>query len=316
MKNKTVTAPYETVGVKSFAKELELETVYEGRGEMTLSSISVSRPGLLLSGYYEHFDNTRIEVMGHAESEYVAAQNPERRMQVLDELFKRDIPCLIISRNLDFPEETLALAQKYKCPLFRSPKITTVLINDITAYQSELLAPTEVVHGVLMDVSGIGILIMGKSGVGKSEIALELISRGHRLVADDSVIIKNINDQLIGKSPEKIRYFMEIRGIGIINIQQMFGPGSIRPSEAIDIIAELSPWEEGKNYDRIGTEETYENVLGIDTLKVVIPVTPGRNIPVVLDTAARKYRLKQAGYDPAKALMERVFGSSDEEEKK
>lgn len=311
MKNKTVTAPYETVSVKNFAKELELEIVYEGRGELKLSSISVSRPGLLLSGYYEHFDNTRIEVMGHAENEYVAAQAPERRTRVMEELFKRDIPCLILSRNLKFTDETIELAKKYNCPLFRSPKITTVLINDITMYQSELLAPTEVVHGVLMDVSGIGILITGKSGVGKSEIALELISRGHRLVADDSVIIKNINDKLVGKAPEKIRYFMEIRGIGIINVQQMFGPGSIRPSEEIDIIAELSPWEEGKNYDRIGTEETYENMLGIDALKVVIPVTPGRNIPVVLETAARKYRLKQAGYDPAKELMERVFGSTE-----
>lgn len=311
MKNKTVTAPYETVSVKNFAKELELEIAYEGRGELKLSSISVSRPGLLLSGYYEHFDNTRIEVMGHAENEYVAAQSPERRTRVMEELFKRDIPCLILSRNLKFTDETIRLAKKYNCPLFRSPKITTVLINDITMYQSELLAPTEVVHGVLMDVSGIGILITGKSGVGKSEIALELISRGHRLVADDSVIIKNINDKLVGKAPEKIRYFMEIRGIGIINVQQMFGPGSIRPSEEIDIIAELSPWEEGKNYDRIGTEETYENMLGIDALKVVIPVTPGRNIPVVLETAARKYRLKQAGYDPAKELMERVFGSTE-----
>lgn len=308
MKNKTVTAQYESVSVKSFAKALDLEIVYEGRGEVKLSSISVSRPGLLLSGYYDHFDNSRIEVLGHAEHEYVAALCEERRNSVMEELFKRDIPCLIISRNLDFMPETIKFAQKYSCPLFRSSKVTTVLINDLTIYQSELLAPTEVVHGVLMDVFGIGILITGKSGVGKSEIALELINRGHRLVADDSVIIKNINDQLIGKSPEKIRYFMEIRGIGIINIQQMFGPGSIRPSESIDIIAELSPWEEGKTYDRIGTEDSYEPILGIDTLKVVIPVTPGRNIPVVLETAARKYRLKQAGYDPAKALMESVFG--------
>ena len=197
MKNKTVTAPYEMVNVKNFAKELELEIVFEGRGEMKLSSISVSRPGLLLSGYYEHFDNTRIEVMGHAEYEFLAAQTSDRRTRVIEELFKRDIPCLIISRNLEFSEDTVALAKKYNCPLFRSPKVTTVLINDITIYQSELLAPTEVVHGVLMDVSGIGILITGKSGVGKSEIALELISRGHRLVADDSVIIKNINSDLL-----------------------------------------------------------------------------------------------------------------------
>lgn len=313
MKNKEITTPYEVVSVKAFAKALELDIVYEGRGEVKLQSISVSRPGLFLSGYTDHFDNTRIEVMGHAENEYVRGLSVETRNKALEKLFKRKIPCLIISRGLEFAPEAITLAEKYGCPLFRSNKVTTVLINDISIYQSELLAPTEVVHGVLMDVFGVGILLMGKSGVGKSEIALELISRGHRLVADDSVIIKNINDQLIGKAPEKIRYFMEIRGIGIINIQQMFGPGSIRPSEGIDIIAELSPWEEGKTYDRIGTTDIYENVLGIDTLKVVIPVTPGRNIPVVLETAARKYRLKQAGYDPARDLMESVFGASEVE---
>ena len=262
-------------------------------------------------GYTEHFDDTRVEVIGHAESEYLRGMDEKKRYKLIDKLLATRLPCLIISRGLDFVPEIYELSEKYFCPLLRSDKITTVLINDITAYQSELLAPTEVVHGVLMDVFGIGILIIGKSGLGKSEIALELISRGHRLVSDDSVIVKNINDQLVGKSPEMTRYYMEIRGIGIINIQQMFGPGSIRPSAEVDIIAELSPWEEGKNYDRIGTEDVYEDMLGIDVLKVVIPVTPGRNIPVVLETAARKYRLKQAGYDPAKALMESVFGSDE-----
>lgn len=312
MKNRIITTPVEEVSVKDFAKALDLTVAYEGRNTVKLQSISVSRPGLFLSGYTEHFDDTRVEVIGHAESEYLRGMDEKKRYKLIDKLLATRLPCLIISRGLDFVSEIYELAAKYGCPLLRSDKITTVLINDITAYQSELLAPTEVVHGVLMDVFGIGILIIGKSGLGKSEIALELISRGHRLVSDDSVIVKNINDQLVGKSPEMTRYYMEIRGIGIINIQQMFGPGSIRPSAEVDIIAELSPWEEGKNYDRIGTEDVYEDMLGIDVLKVVIPVTPGRNIPVVLETAARKYRLKQAGYDPAKALMESVFGSTDD----
>ena len=227
---------------------------------------------------------------------------------MIEALFERDIPCLIIARGLEFTEEIIEGAKKYNCPLFGSPKITTVLINDITIYQSEILAPTEVMHGVLVDVFGVGILITGKSGVGKSEIALELVNRGHRLIADDSLINKKINDQLIGKSPEKIRYYMEIRGIGIINIQRMFGPGSVRPDKGVDIIAELSPWEQGKNYDRIGINEQYEEILGINIQKVVIPVTPGRNIPIVLETAARKFRLKQEGYDPAADLMQSVFG--------
>lgn len=300
------------VSVAEFARSLELEVVFEGRGEVPLQSISVSRPGLQLSGYLKHFDATRIQVLGHAEKEYLRELGKEKRLSMIEALFERDIPCLIIARGLEFTEEIIEGAKKYNCPLFGSPKITTVLINDITIYQSEILAPTEVMHGVLVDVFGVGILITGKSGVGKSEIALELVNRGHRLIADDSVIIKNINDQLIGKSPEKIRYYMEIRGIGIINIQRMFGPGSVRPDKGVDIIAELSPWEQGKNYDRIGINEQYEEILGINIQKVVIPVTPGRNIPIVLETAARKFRLKQEGYDPAADLMQSVFGDGEE----
>ena len=300
----------ETVSVTDFAKALDLEIVYEGRGSLTLDSISVSRPGLQLAGYFKHFDHKRVQVIGNAEHEFIVACEQETRRKNLDELFKRDVPCVIFSRNLDISEDTRAAAEKYRCPLFRSGKITTVLINEITIYQNDLLAPTEVVHGVLMDVFGIGILITGKSGIGKSEIALDLITRGHRLVADDSVIIKNINDSLIGKAPERIRYYMEIRGLGILNVQQMFGPGAIRPDKGIDIIAELSPWKEGSDYDRLGNEEVYEEILGIKKLKIIVPVTPGRNIPIVLETAAKKFRLKQAGLDASKELMNKIFGGN------
>jgi len=298
------------LSVGAFADKLELETVYEGRGKVTLKSISVSRPGLQLAGYMTHFDHTRVQVIGNAEYEFLLGMGREKRLDALDALMRRDIPCLIFARGRDVLPEVLELAEKYACPLFRSYKVTTVLINDITILQSELLAPTEVMHGVLLDVFGVGILIRGKSGIGKSEIALELVSRGHRLIADDSVIIKNINDQLVGRSPEKIRYYMEIRGIGIINVQQMFGPGAIRPEKGVDIVAELSPWEDGKSYDRIGTEDNYCEILGEKILYIKIPVTPGRNIPVVLETAARRYRLKQAGYDPAADLMNSVFGEN------
>ncbi|MBE5742621.1 MAG: HPr(Ser) kinase/phosphatase [Clostridiales bacterium] len=307
MKGSEIKTDSVKVSVASFAKELDLELILEGRGEIELHSISVSRPGLQLSGYFVHFDKTRVQVIGNAENEYLTGMTAEKRYKALDNLIKRDIPCLIFARGMEIFPEVVELCEKYGCPLLRSQKITTVLINDITAYKSEALAPTHVVHGVLVDVFGIGILIIGKSGVGKSEIALDLVNRGHRLVADDSVIIKNINDELIGKSPTNIRYYMEIRGIGIINIQQMFGPGAISPAKTIDIIAELSPWEEGKTYERIGNEETYDEILGEKILKVIIPVTPGRNIPIVLETAARHYRLKQAGYDAAADLMQNVF---------
>lgn len=308
MKGRKVSEDVVKVSVEGFSKELDLEVVSRGRGGFILSSISVSRPGLQLAGYFVHFDRTRVQVIGNAENEYLAGMTAEERYKSLEALLKRDIPCLIIARNIPIMDELRELCEKYDCPLFRSKKITTVLLNDITAYKSEVLAPTQVEHGVLVDVFGIGILIVGKSGVGKSEIALDLVNRGHRLVADDSVIIKNINDKLIGKSPVNIRYYMEIRGIGIINVQQMFGPGAISPSKTIDIIAELSPWEHGKGYERIGTEEFYEEILGEKILKVKIPVTPGRNIPIVLETAARKFRLKQAGYDAAADLMNSVFG--------
>lgn len=311
MKGRQIENEVVKVSVESFAKELELEVVSKGRGELVLSSISVSRPGLPLSGYFVHFDKTRVQVLGKAETEYLAGLTAQGRYSALDNLIKRDIPCLIISRGIEIMSEIKELCEKYSCPLLSSKKITTVLINDITAYKSEALAPTHVAHGVFVDVFGIGILITGESGVGKSEIALDLVNRGHRLVADDSVIIKNINDKLIGKAPRNIRYFMEIRGLGIINVQQMFGPGAITPSKTIDIIAELSPWEAGKGYERIGTEELYEEILGEKILKVTIPVTPGRNIPIVLETAARKFRLKQAGYDAAADLMKSVFGSNE-----
>ena len=308
MKARKVSEEVVTVSVEEFAKEVELEIVSRGRGEFVLSSISVSRPGLQLAGYFMHFDRTRVQVIGNAENEYLASMTAEKRYQAVEHLLMRDIPCLIIARDIPIMDEVKTLCEKYACPLFRSSKITTVLLNDIAAYKSEVLAPTQVMHGVLVDVFGIGILIVGKSGVGKSEIALDLVNRGHRLVADDSVIIKNINDKLIGKSPRNIRYYMEIRGLGIINVQQMFGPGAITPSKTIEIIAELSPWEQGKGYERIGTEDEYEEILGEKILKVKIPVTPGRNIPIVLETAARKFRLKQAGYDAAADLMKSIFG--------
>ncbi|MBO4262470.1 MAG: HPr(Ser) kinase/phosphatase [Clostridia bacterium] len=307
IKTETSNINAQEVSVEDFARALGLEIIYEGRGKIFLQSISVSRPGLQLSGYFKHFDHTRVQVIGRAEHEYLLSSGGVA-MKNLEELFSKDIPCLIISRKLEVLPEIIAFATKAGCPIFRSEKVTTVLINEVTIYQNELLAPSEVVHGVLLDVFGIGILIKGKSGIGKSEIALELVSRGHRLVADDLVVLKNINEQIVGKAPDKIRYYMEIRGLGIINVQQMFGPGAIRPEKSVDIIAELSPWADGNSYERIGNEETYENVLGIDKQKIFVPVTPGRNIPIVIETAARKFRLKQAGFDASYDLMNTVFG--------
>ena len=298
----------ETVSVKQFANALNLEIIFEGRGNITLNSISVNRPGIQLTGYFEHFDHNRVQLIGNAEHEYLSTLDEEKQLKVLTELFSRDVPCMIISSNLSVTESVLKCAKQFNCPLFLSKQLTTVLSHELTIYQSELLAPTLIVHGVLVEVFGVGVLITGHAGIGKSETALELITRGHRLVADDSVIIKNMGEILLGKSPENIRYFMEVRGIGIINVQTMYGPGSIRPEKTVDMIIELVKWEDGADYERLGDIKLSKDILGMKKPKIVIPVSPGRNIPVIIETAARKYRLDQTGYDATAELIARTFG--------
>ena len=295
------------VPVEDFAKNLELEIVYEGRGYVPVNSRNVSRPGLQLTGYFEHFDTNRIQVIGMAEHEYCATMKVEKKAGAFNALFSRSIPCLIVTRSLEITETVIDEAKKYECPIFLSTNVTTHVINDIYAYLTRLLAPETRRHGVLMDVSGVGILIEGNAGIGKSELALELINRGHRLVADDCVIVRLVNDVLIGTAPERIRNYMEIRGLGIINIQTMWGPGSVRQEKTIDIVVQLEKWDSEKEYDRIGDVNITENILGVEKFKLLIPVSPGRNIPTIIETAARKYRLKQNGYDAAQELLDKVL---------
>ncbi len=297
----------ETVSVQQFANTLGLEIIYEGRGNITLNSISVSRPGLQLTGYFKHFDHNRVQLIGNAEHDYLLSMPKQSRDKNLDELFKRDVPCMIIANNLSILDSIVEYAEKYNCPLLRSKQITTVLSHELTIYQSELLAPTLIAHGVLLEVFGVGVLITGKAGIGKSETALDLITRGHRLVADDSVIIKNMGEDLIGTSPDKIQYFMEVRGIGVINVQKMYGPGAIRPKKTIDLLVELVRWDDAQIYDRLGDIKDNTDVLGIMKPKLTIPVSPGRNIPAIIETAARKYRLDQDGYDATAELLKRSF---------
>ncbi len=299
----------EVISVKEFAKELNLEIINEGRKNITLSSISVSRPGLQLTGYFKYFDHKRVQIIGNAEYSYLVAMPESARKKNLEKLFKLDVPCMIIARNLPVLDEIKTFSEKYNCPLFRSKQITTVLSHELTNYQNELLAPTTVMHAVLVEVFGVGVLIKGKSGIGKSEIALELITRGHRLVSDDSVVIKNFGETLMGKAPKNIQYFMEVRGLGIINIQKMYGPGAIRPQKTIDLVVELSKLGEGQHYERLGDTQSEIEILGIKIPKLSIPVSPGRNTPVVIETAARKYRLDQEGYDATKDLIEKTFKS-------
>ena len=299
----------ETILLDNFCSDLGLEIVFAGRGRVTLSSYSVSRPGLQLAGYFKYFDSSRILIFGNSEYEFLRDLPPDVRRERVKMLFSyKDIPCLILSRDLPVLQEIIEEARQTGCPILRTDKVTTALMNDLFFYLNEKLAPSVTMHGVLMDISGVGILLTGHSGVGKSETAMELIKRGHRLVADDSVIIKKVADSLIGTSPEMIRYFMELRGIGIINIKNMYGSGSILNEKEIELVMELENWEEGKEYDRLGEGTLYEEILGVKVMKHVIPVKPGRNLSIIIEVAARNLRLESMGYDAAQELIARTIG--------
>ncbi len=298
-----------TVMVNEFASDLHLEVILAGRGMINLDSISVNRPGLQLTGFYKYFNPSRILVIGLTEYEYIRSLPPEKRFECLSTLLSyKEIPCVIISRDLPIMPEFIDIARNANCPIFRSGKVSTELMNDLYLYLNDKLAPSTSVHGVLMEVFGVGILITGTSGVGKSETAMELIKRGHRLVADDSVLIRKIGNDLIGTAPEMIRYFMELRGIGIINVKNMYGSGSILNEKKLELVIELEAWQSGKTYDRIGTADLSETILGKSLAKHIIPVSPGRNLAIIIEVAARNYRLESIGYDAAAELIQRTIG--------
>ncbi len=298
-----------TVDLSTFSKQLKLETVYEGRGSVTLATMSVERPGLPLAGFFDYYDASRIVVIGLAEYEYLRTFSTQERREKLSKLFEYgEVPCVILSRSLLAYEELLDSAKLKKCPILVSPKETTDLMSDLYIYLNRLLAPSCSEHGVLLEIFGVGILLTGKSGVGKSETAMELIKRGHRLVADDSVIIKEIANDLYGTCPDRIRYFMELRGIGIINVKSMYGSGSILDEKKIELVIELENRQTGKDYDRIGDKDESVEYLGISVPKLTIPVSPGRNLAIIIEVAARNQRLKRMGYDASQELIEQSMG--------
>ena len=299
----------ESVMLDKLASDLNLEIVYTGRGVVTLSSMSVERPGLQLAGFFSYFDPSRIMVLGLSEHEYLRAFTPEERTAKISRLFDYgEVPCIILSRDLPALPELMETVRKASCPLFRSHKVTTDLMSDLYIYLNRMLAPSVTEHGVLMEVFGVGMLLTGKSGVGKSETAMELITRGHRLIADDSVIIKDIANELYGTAPDIIRYFMELRGIGIINVKSMYGSGSVLNEKKIEIVIQLENWQQGKEYDRVGDTSAFAEYLGIKIPKLTIPVSPGRNLAIIIEVAARNFRLKSMGYDASQELITRSIG--------
>ena len=300
----------QSVMLDKFAYDLNLEIVYTGRGVVTLASMSVERPGLQLAGgFFDYFDSRRIIVLGLSEYEYLRTFSSEERKEKLQKLFEHgELPCILLSRDLPALPELVETAKQYSCPVFRSTKMTTDLMSDLYIYLNRLLAPSVTEHGVLMEIFGVGILLTGKSGVGKSETAMELIKRGHRLIADDNVIVKQIAGELYGTAPDMIRYFMDLRGIGIINVKSMYGSGSVLDEKQIQLIIQLENWQQGKEYDRIGDEMSSASYFGIKIPKLTIPVSPGRNLAIIIEVAARNFRLKSMGYDASEELITRSIG--------
>ena len=276
--------------------------------DVYVTTWDVSRPGLQLVGYSEYFDNRRIQIMGKAEFMYLEQFTPEERTERLEGVFKLGFPALIITRGLQIFPEMSDFSEKYNVPLLRCEYGTSQFMSMIIRYLSEQLAPCKTRHGVLCEIYGEGILIMGESGVGKSEAAIELVKRGHRLVADDAVEIKKISDSaLIGSSPEIIRHFVEVRGIGIIDVKEIFGMGAVKDEQQIDMVIHLEPWEKGKQYDRLGMVDEYTNIMGINVPSITIPVKLGRNIAVIVEVAAMNNRQKKMGYNAAVELNERIM---------
>ena len=302
------------ISVNKFRQDLNLACLVEtSREELAIKSPDLNRPGMQFCGFYEHFAWERPQIIGIVEMAYLEQQEPQKRTEILKKYFDYSLPCVIICRNLTPPPEMLTLAASADIPVFQTEITTSRFTSIAIQYLSRVLAPHELRHGVLLDVYGIGVFLSGKSGVGKSEAALELIKRGHMLVADDVVdICKVTENRLIGTCPEAIRHLMEIRGIGLIDVQAMFGVSAVSNSKTIDLIMELEPWEEGKFYDRIGMNDETTEILGVPIVRQRMPVGPGRNLAIIIEVAARNLSLKRMGYHAARTLNQRIFRSQPE----
>ena len=301
------------VSIEKFAKDCRL-TIVEGEkdSELQLTTVNVNRPGLLLAGFEDYFGDKRIQVIGNAEYCYLNSCADEDRAIKLESLLSRKIPCVIYTRGIEPSNVMKQLCIKHNVPLFKTDLLTSQLVNELVDYLNDLLALSASMHGVFLEVSGIGVLLTGNSGMGKSETAMELVHRGHRLVADDNVIVKKIQGKIIGSSPANIRHFMEIRGIGIINVQSMFGVGSVLNQKDVDLVIELREWQPDAESNRLGDIVHYENILGIEIPKLTTPVMAGRNLAIVTEVAARNERLKKLGFNATAQLLANVGFSNEE----
>ena len=278
--------------------------------DKTVSVPDINRPALQLTGFFDHFDSERVQIIGHVEAAYMETMDKLTRKERYNQLLSYNVPCIIFCRNEEPDSQMIEAARKYKIPLLQTEKATSSFEAEIIRWMKVMLAPSISIHGVLVDVYGEGVLITGESGIGKSEAALELIKRGHRLVTDDVVEIRKVSDEtLIGTAPEITRHFIELRGIGIIDVKTLFGVESVKETQGIDMVIHLEDWNKDKEYDRFGLEEEYTEILGNKVVCHNLPVRPGRNLAVIVESAAVNWRQKKMGYNAAKELYNRVQNS-------
>lgn len=295
------------ISPETFAEALELQVICPAPpGSMPIKGADICRPGLQFAGYFDVFANERPQVIGKTEMAYLCSLPEAECDERLERYFSYPMPCIVIARNMECPGALLDKARKHGVPIYRTQEETCAFTSRAISYLSEVLAPRTTRHGVLVEVFGVGVLITGESGVGKSECALELIKRGHLLVADDVVNIMRVGRKLRGESPEVIRNLMELRGIGIVDIKSIFGIGAIMRRKTIDIIIHLEEWNQTKDYDRLGTQDKREEILGLSVPLIETPVRPGRNLAIIVEIAARNWRLRSEGYNAVNELDRRL----------
>ena len=301
-----------SVSLSKIIDEFKLETIYlpELPEDIMISCSRVNRPGLQLVGFYDHYEQARLQIVGKVENLFLSQLEPEERTRRLEDFFRSMPSGVIVTSSIEIDPNTVATAEKYGVPLLRTSERTSEFMAALIAYLNVQLGPRITRHGVLVEVYGEGILLLGDSGVGKSETAIELVKRGHRLIADDAVEIKKVSaTTLVGCAPPLIRHYVELRGIGIVDVRRLFGMGAVKETEKIDLVINLENWQQGKMYDRLGLDNETVDILGINVPSIVLPVCPGRNLSVVIEVAAMNNRQKRMGYNTAEEFNKRLMES-------
>ena len=298
-----------SVKLGKLVEEFRLEVLRGGAGyeDLLIRTEDVNRPGLQLTGFFDYFDPKRLQIIGRVETTYLEGLSPEQRLVSFEQLLSQDIPALIISRGIDPFPECMEMAEKYDRTILRGKETTSALMGALVVALRSYLAPRITRHGVLVEVYGEGVLLLGESGVGKSETAIELVKRGHRLIADDAVEIKRVTrNKLTGTAPELIRHYIELRGIGVVDVRRIFGMSAIKEASGIDMVVNLEQWKDGAMYDRLGLENLYTTILDVQVPSLTVPVKPGRNLAVIIEVAAMNNRHKKMGYNAAVEFTKQI----------